>query len=592
MPPPPPSKGPAAFARKRAPAPAPPISVGLLVMWAGGSLPAYSSWACASILPSATIATLWLVVDNATAQTVPTLCHEVANVRVVELGRGGVASALAYGLISARHLGPASPAKAGDSHASLSALIMRTLISHPDVIVELKPAWLLAMRRHLVKAGHTHATVTDLDCIFGNLEKWLLPSMVLPYDVVTWGEEGDSMRLFLRGQFTLIPLIGKRATHILSRFTRCSFLSERVVPFLELRKLANKFPVNNLGNSHWHSNVVYQSAASNCSTHENGALLSAEACFSCVILTGLPSLRVLFRPIQLSPLQNAPIFWRNGSLQRCAALNQCPLLNNQHLPAPRSDQHVFSAFSKVDVERPCRSISMSWLRATPNSLACVPMSADASDQYANVVYLGSYVELGHFVPTMEATSMKAAPLRGYASDVPCILGLTHRKLLAMGNTTQNTCAGHIDAELRQCVGGSKTLDRRQRQQCEAQCFEVNPRNIQLRCSRVREAPMFHFRVWEHSAKLYQRNLSMLLQTGGMLLGMPMRPSTFAITRNDGVFDLADEAQARTFDRLYHTKKKKVARERAIPISSVHYERLRLPSPIPTHHPSPTPLSST
>ena len=43
--------------------------------------------------------------------------------------------------------------------------------------------------------------------------------------MVTWGYEGDGQRLFLRGQFTLVRLVGPGWYELVTRFQRCAYFT-------------------------------------------------------------------------------------------------------------------------------------------------------------------------------------------------------------------------------------------------------------------------------------------------------------------------------------------------------------------------------
>jgi len=294
---------------------APRISLAFLVLWTGGTMPAYTTLACATIGTSAKVASLWLVVDDAAQQGVPALCHTVPNVRVIALGRDGVASLLARGLISAARHHLKTPMLAGYPEPTIERMLREALRVSPKVIVEMKPAWMWSMRHKLVAARHTHVTATDLDIIFGNLEAWLLPQMVIPFDVVSWGFEGDTRRLFMRGQFTMLPLKGPQALDVLSRFTRCSYLSSQLDKYLKMRLNASE-----IMDMVYYGHTMGHTLSAACNTKPTGRLFSAEGCFSCALLTGLPPLRILFRPVGFSDHDVSPIYWSDGSLLRCAAL--------------------------------------------------------------------------------------------------------------------------------------------------------------------------------------------------------------------------------------------------------------------------------
>ena len=49
------------------------------------------------------------------------------------------------------------------------------------MLVELKPVWLWAAREYLISAGCTHATYTDLDIVYGELDRCKARSSTQPH---------------------------------------------------------------------------------------------------------------------------------------------------------------------------------------------------------------------------------------------------------------------------------------------------------------------------------------------------------------------------------------------------------------------------
>ena len=68
-----------------------------------------------------------------------------------------------------------------------------------------------------------------LTVLFGDLDMWLDPAYIMPHDITTWGFKGDSQRLFLRGQWTLVRLTGTQTVPLALRFLRCSHIGLGVV---------------------------------------------------------------------------------------------------------------------------------------------------------------------------------------------------------------------------------------------------------------------------------------------------------------------------------------------------------------------------
>jgi len=316
----------------------PPVSVGVVALWTGGPLPPYTKWACASMAAQrGGVATLYLVVDNITQSKVPSACLD-PRVRLMEKGTNGIAHMFANGL----------SASDGEQHLAFRERLKRLFVSaidkSPRLLIELKPAWLWVMREALLGAGHSHATYTDLDVVFGDLSRWLRPELVHPYDVTTWAYEDDTYRLFLRGQWSMFRLQGEEAAELAQRFKRCSYLSTRLEAWLEQRAAVRDAAPDNAADRALalfpdNSEELAQGAAENgtkgCATFDGAALghfLSAEGCYSCVVFTGTPTLRVAVRPVGFSDHSAMPVWWAYGKLGRLDKFACRPRTRHSELP--------------------------------------------------------------------------------------------------------------------------------------------------------------------------------------------------------------------------------------------------------------------
>ena len=86
-------------------------------------------------------------------------------------------------------------------HRKLVKMVARTLVLHPYVLVEYKPATGHVFADYL--GEYTHWGYSDLDIAWGDLPRWITPDELDgdKWDVVTYGF-GDQDRAYLRGQFT------------------------------------------------------------------------------------------------------------------------------------------------------------------------------------------------------------------------------------------------------------------------------------------------------------------------------------------------------------------------------------------------------
>ncbi|KAJ1447861.1 hypothetical protein M885DRAFT_541211 [Pelagophyceae sp. CCMP2097] len=207
-------------------APAAAARVALVGVWYspfGAPLPDIASHTCLSMAEGYDAGvTLVIFVDDAAA--VPAACTAPGRrVEIVGLGADGVANALGRGLATALRLGSSA------AEDVVVARVRAALRRLPTYVVELKPAWLWALRPYLVAANFTHATYTDFDAIYGELDPWLKASALDRHDVVVWTYEDDVRRVFARGQFTLVALGGAGAEALALRFVRCPYLSVRLM---------------------------------------------------------------------------------------------------------------------------------------------------------------------------------------------------------------------------------------------------------------------------------------------------------------------------------------------------------------------------
>eukprot|EP00536_Pseudo-nitzschia_multiseries_P010641 jgi/Psemu1/297615/fgenesh1_pm.333_\ len=94
---------------------------------------------------------------------------------------------------------PEDQLESGGSREKLAGILAQLIRKYPYVMVEFKPA-LGHVFEDLLK-GYSHWGYSDLDIMFGDLERWITPDELNDFDIVTYGF-GDQEKVYLRGQFT------------------------------------------------------------------------------------------------------------------------------------------------------------------------------------------------------------------------------------------------------------------------------------------------------------------------------------------------------------------------------------------------------
>ena len=129
------------------------------------------------------------------------------NVRLIDLGSTEAMAELLLRVTDRRGQG-GDDGDGGDGtgplamdHRKLVKMVARTLVLHPYVLVEYKPATGHVFADYL--GEYTHWGYSDLDIAWGDLPRWITPDELDgdKWDVVTYGF-GDQDRAYLRGQFT------------------------------------------------------------------------------------------------------------------------------------------------------------------------------------------------------------------------------------------------------------------------------------------------------------------------------------------------------------------------------------------------------
>lgn len=107
----------------------------------------------------------------------------------------------------------------GQSKDRLAKIVAMHIMKYPYVLVEFKPALghIFADFLHT----YTHWGYSDLDILFGDLERWITPDELNDFDIVTYGF-GDQDRIYLRGQFTF----HKNEEAVNQLWRSCHYLSD------------------------------------------------------------------------------------------------------------------------------------------------------------------------------------------------------------------------------------------------------------------------------------------------------------------------------------------------------------------------------
>lgn len=107
----------------------------------------------------------------------------------------------------------------GQSREMLAKIMAKHIIKYPYVLVEFKPALGHIFADFL--ETYSHWGYSDVDILFGDLERWITPDELQFFDVVTYGF-GDQDRIYLRGQFTF----HKNDERINQLWRSCRYLSD------------------------------------------------------------------------------------------------------------------------------------------------------------------------------------------------------------------------------------------------------------------------------------------------------------------------------------------------------------------------------
>lgn len=122
--------------------------------------------------------------------------------------------------------------KADDSIAvgsrdMLAKILAKHIVAYPYVLVEFKPALGHIFSDFL--GQYSHWGYSDLDILFGDLERWITPDELNDFDIVTYGF-GDQDRIYLRGQFTF----HRNNDKINQLWRKCDYLSDMDVRFADV----------------------------------------------------------------------------------------------------------------------------------------------------------------------------------------------------------------------------------------------------------------------------------------------------------------------------------------------------------------------
>eukprot|EP00934_Nitzschia_sp_Nitz4_P001734 Nitzschia sp. Nitz4//scaffold31_size150131//139101//141896//NITZ4_002854-RA/size150131-processed-gene-0.147-mRNA-1//-1//CDS//3329547737//1734//frame0 len=105
------------------------------------------------------------------------------------------------------------------SRDTLAKILSKHVVKYPYVLVEFKPALGHIFSEYL--SQYSHWGYSDLDILFGDLERWITPDELKDFDIVTYGF-GDQDRIYLRGQFTF----HRNNDKINQLWRKCDYLSD------------------------------------------------------------------------------------------------------------------------------------------------------------------------------------------------------------------------------------------------------------------------------------------------------------------------------------------------------------------------------
>jgi len=117
----------------------------------------------------------------------------------------------------------------GGSREKLAGILAQLIRKYPYVMVEFKPA-LGHVFEDLLK-GYSHWGYSDLDIVFGDLERWITPDELNDFDIVTYGF-GDQEKVYLRGQFTFHRNDPEKINQL---WRGCDYLSHMDKRFADVR---------------------------------------------------------------------------------------------------------------------------------------------------------------------------------------------------------------------------------------------------------------------------------------------------------------------------------------------------------------------
>jgi hypothetical protein len=104
---------------------------------------------------------------------------------------------------------------------ALLELVTSYIKVNPYGLVEFKPALGHIFQDYLDEHNYTHWGYSDLDVLFGDVERWISVDELTDYDIVTY-TYGDQHRLYLRGQFTFHKNDAQKVNQL---WRHCSYLT-------------------------------------------------------------------------------------------------------------------------------------------------------------------------------------------------------------------------------------------------------------------------------------------------------------------------------------------------------------------------------
>lgn len=206
--------------------------LGIVIPFVGeeaSAIPPYFELFCSTAAGSASLVDFLLihngVLDHYQGQKCP------PNVKFISLG--STARFAEYLVKTIDHKADSEIALGG-SRSNMIKLLEKNIVRQPYVLVEYKPALGYIFSEFL--KDYTHWGYSDLDIVFGELDRWITADELANFDIVTYAY-GDLQMLYLRGQFTF----HRNDPKINMLWNSCDFLSNADQRFADIMSGKHEF---------------------------------------------------------------------------------------------------------------------------------------------------------------------------------------------------------------------------------------------------------------------------------------------------------------------------------------------------------------